>query len=105
MKKSKINSSIIEASSHGLKQKRLNFLNLKCGIFTNLSHDHLDYHRSMQDYFSSKLILFNKLLKNKSIIITDSEIEQYKFFKKISKKKKIKLLIIGKKGNNQNFKS
>ena len=44
MKKLKINNAIIEASSHGLKQKRLNFLKIKVGIFTNFSHDHLDYH-------------------------------------------------------------
>ena len=54
MKRSKIDNVIIEASSHGLKQKRLNFLKIKTGIFTNLSHDHLDYHKSMNDYFSSK---------------------------------------------------
>ena len=55
MKRSKINNVIIEASSHGLKQKRLNFLKIKAGIFTNLSHDHLDYHKNMKDYFQSKL--------------------------------------------------
>ena len=56
MKKSNIENVIIEASSHGLKQKRLDFLNIKSGIFTNLSHDHLDYHKNMKDYLSSKLI-------------------------------------------------
>ncbi len=38
--KNKINHVILEASSHGLKQKRLDNLNIKIGIFTNLSHDH-----------------------------------------------------------------
>ena len=75
MKKSKIDNVIIEASSHGLAQKRLDFLNIKSGIFTNLSHDHLDYHKNMQNYFSAKLILFKKILKKNSIIITDSEIK------------------------------
>ena len=65
MKKSNIENVIIEASSHGLKQKRLDFLNIKSGIFTNLSHDHLDYHKNMKDYLSSKLILFKKILKKK----------------------------------------
>ena len=32
-------------------------------IFTNLSHDHLDYHKNMKDYLNSKLYLFNKLTK------------------------------------------
>ena len=42
LKKQKIDNVILEASSHGLKQNRLDGLNFKTGIFTNLSHDHLD---------------------------------------------------------------
>ena len=53
---------ISEASSHGLKQKRLDFLKVKAGIFTNLSHDHLDYHKNMKDYLHSKLLLFKDIL-------------------------------------------
>ena len=55
MSRIKINNVIIEASSHGLKQKRLNFLKIKAGIFTNLSHDHLDYHKNMKNYFESQV--------------------------------------------------
>jgi len=99
MKKSNIENVIIEASSHGLKQKRLDFLNIKSGIFTNLSHDHLDYHKNMKDYLSSKLILFKKILKKKSTIITDSGIKQYNVLKRIQKKRKLKLLSIGDSGN------
>ena len=51
---------MIEASSHGLHQKRLNHLNLKAAIFTNFSQDHLDYHKTMQSYLNSKLLLFKK---------------------------------------------
>ena len=72
MKNSKIDNVILEASSHGLKQKRLDFLNINSGIFSNLSHDHLDYHKNMSNYLSAKLILFKKILKKNSTIITDS---------------------------------
>ena len=75
MKKMGIENVIIEASSHGLKQKRLNYLNIKAGVFTNLSHDHLDYHKTMKDYLNSKLLLFKKILKNKGSIITDTDIK------------------------------
>jgi UDP-N-acetylmuramyl tripeptide synthase len=71
LSKNKVNNVILEASSHGLKQKRLNYLNIKCGIFTNLSHDHLDYHKNMKSYFESKMYLFRNLLKSNSKIITD----------------------------------
>ena len=54
-KKKKINNVIIEASSHGLHQKRINNLNIKAGIFTNFSQDHLDYHKSMFSYLKAKL--------------------------------------------------
>ena len=44
--KNKVKNIILEASSHGLEQKRLDNLNINTGIFTNLSHDHLDYHKN-----------------------------------------------------------
>ena len=99
IKKSGIDNVIIEASSHGLKQKRLNFLNIKAGIFTNLSHDHLDYHKTMADYFNSKLLLFKKILKKKSFLITDSDIKLFKTLKKIKKKQKLNIYLIGSKSN------
>ena len=99
MSRSSINNVIIEASSHGLKQKRLNFLKIKAGIFTNLSHDHLDYHKNMRDYLQSKLLLFNDLLKKGETVITDSDIKQFKDIKKIQVKRKLKLLTIGSNGN------
>ena len=50
----------MEASSHGLIQGRLGGINFKAGIFTNLSQDHMDYHKSMKKYLEAKLILFRK---------------------------------------------
>ena len=99
IKRAGINNVIIEASSHGLKQKRLNFLKIKAGVFTNLSHDHLDYHKTMSDYLNSKLLLFKKLLKKQSSIITDTDIKQYKTLEKIGKKRKLKIYTIGSKSN------
>ena len=65
LKEKKIENVILEASSHGLNQNRLDGLKFDIGIFTNLSRDHLDYHRSYKNYLNSKLILFKKLLKKK----------------------------------------
>ena len=86
-KEKNINNLILEASSHGLKQSRLDGLKFKTGIFTNLSHDHLDYHKSYKDYLNSKLHLFKKLLSNNSNIITDLNIPEYKKIKSIAQKK------------------
>jgi murE/murF fusion protein len=94
LKEKKIDNVILEASSHGLKQNRLDGLEFTTGIFTNLSHDHLDYHKSLNDYFKSKLYLFNKLLRKKSKIITDNSLNEFKTIKKISKKRNLNLKTI-----------
>jgi MurE/MurF fusion protein len=92
--KERIDNVILEASSHGLKQNRLDGLEFKTGIFTNLSHDHLDYHKTYSDYLKSKLYLFNKLLKKKSNIITDTKIPQYRKIKEIALKNKMNIQTI-----------
>jgi MurE/MurF fusion protein len=97
LKDKKVNNVILEASSHGLKQNRLDGLKFNIGIFTNLSHDHLDYHKNLSDYLNSKLYLFKKLLQKKSMVITDLEIPEFKKIKKISINKKIKIKTISNK--------
>jgi MurE/MurF fusion protein len=94
LEKKKIEYVIMEASSHGLKQNRLDGLLFDVGIFTNLSHDHLDYHINMKSYLKSKLYLFEQLIKKKGNIITDANIFQKKKIENISLKKKINLNLI-----------
>lgn len=53
---------VFEASSHGLDQHRLDGLNISAAAFTNLTHDHLDYHKTEQQYFDAKKRLFSELL-------------------------------------------
>ncbi len=89
LKKNKIENVILEASSHGLRQNRLDGLEFKIGIFSNLSHDHLDYHKNLKNYLNAKLYLFKKLLKKKSNIITDISLPQYKIIKSIAKSRKL----------------
>ena len=67
LRKDRIENVILEASSHGLKQHRLDGLLFDIGIFTNFSQDHLDYHKNFNDYLNSKLYLFKKLLKKKKL--------------------------------------
>jgi len=93
----KSDNLILEASSHGLKQMRLNNLNINTGIFTNFSQDHLDYHKNMKNYFDSKMYLFKNLLKKKSNVITDEDNKEFDTLKKISELKKLKRITIGSK--------
>ncbi len=99
LKKNGINNVIIEASSHGLKQNRLDFLKIKTGVFTNFSHDHLDYHKSMKDYLNSKLILFRELILKNGNMITDSDIIQHNKLEKIKNERKLKFYSLGSKSN------
>jgi len=58
----------LEASSHGLDQLRLDSVKFTGAIFTNLSHDHLDYHKNIENYFHSKKRLFTEILQNNSSV-------------------------------------
>ncbi len=92
LKEKKIENVLLEASSHGLDQGRVDGINFKAGIFTNFSQDHMDYHKSMKNYLNAKLILFKKLLKKNSYVILDKTTPVYKIIKRISKKRKLKVV-------------
>ena len=102
LKHKKIENIILEASSHGLHQKRLHGIKFKTSIFTNLSRDHLDYHKNYKNYLNSKLILFNELTEKNGNLIYDDDIRLSHIFKKIAKRKKLNLFSIGK--NNSDLK-
>ncbi len=60
----------MEVSSHGIHQKRTEGLVFEGAIFTNLSHDHLDYHNTFAEYRDTKKLLFDKLSK-KAFVLTN----------------------------------
>ena len=95
LKKLKIDNVMMEASSHGLKQYRLNNIKFRSAIFTNLSRDHIDYHKTFKDYLNSKLKLFNELLNDQGNVIFDEKIKESKILNKISKKKNLKKYTLG----------
>ncbi|SHE52742.1 UDP-N-acetylmuramoyl-L-alanyl-D-glutamate--2,6-diaminopimelate ligase [Dysgonomonas macrotermitis] len=53
--------AFMEVSSHAVHQKRISGLQFKGGIFTNLTQDHLDYHKTMQEYLKAKKMFFDNL--------------------------------------------
>jgi murE/murF fusion protein len=103
LKKKNINNVIMEASSHGLSQNRLDGLTFNTGIFTNLSQDHLDYHKNKTNYLKAKLYLFEKLIKKDGNIITDEKIPEFKKIKNIASNKNLNLFSLLKKNNNFQF--
>ena len=65
----------LEASSHGLDQHRVDGLRLKAAAFTNLGHDHLDYHPSVEAYLAAKLRLFCEVLPPDGIAVVNADSE------------------------------
>ena len=65
----KVDYCVMEASSHALDQGRLEGIHFSAGIFTNLTQDHLDYHKDMDSYFKAKSLLFKDLLSTATSII------------------------------------
>ena len=62
MKKAGVTHVIMEVSSHGLDLNRVDFCQFDAGVFTNLSQDHMDYHKGMDDYFNCKKRFFTQFL-------------------------------------------
>ena len=60
---------VMEVSSHALIQQRVRAVKFAAAVFTNLSQDHLDYHGSMEGYFTAKRILFNQAVAMKGAAI------------------------------------
>ena len=61
MVKSEVRYCFMEVSSHGIHQNRIEGLNFKGGVFTNLTHDHLDYHENFENYRDTKKQFFDSL--------------------------------------------
>ncbi len=72
MGRGKVKACVMEVSSHSLDQERIMGLVYDCAVFTNLSQDHLDYHKDMETYFLAKKKLFTKThLSGKAVINAD----------------------------------
>jgi UDP-N-acetylmuramoyl-L-alanyl-D-glutamate--2,6-diaminopimelate ligase len=77
---------VLEASSHALVQKRLYGLQFDVGGWLSFSQDHLDYHKTMEEYFAAKLLLFNYLKPNGKVIVPASQSELFSKISKVTKR-------------------
>jgi UDP-N-acetylmuramoyl-L-alanyl-D-glutamate--2,6-diaminopimelate ligase len=71
MRSAEVQACVMEVSSHALDQDRIAGLTFEYALFTNLSQDHLDYHKDMETYFLAKKRLFEVYLKGKAILNMD----------------------------------
>lgn len=68
-----VTHAAMEASSHGLAQKRLDGVRIAAAGFSNLSHEHLDYHASFEAYFAAKARLFANVLPEDGIAVINMD--------------------------------
>jgi UDP-N-acetylmuramoyl-L-alanyl-D-glutamate--2,6-diaminopimelate ligase len=88
----------LEASSHGLDQKRLDGVRLAAGAFTNLSRDHLDYHATREAYLEAKLRLFGVLLKPGAPAVVDGDSDVADEVVAVAQKRGLNVISVGSKG-------
>jgi len=76
---------VMEVSSHSLDMNRLSSIKLDIALFTNLTQDHLDYHKDMDNYLNSKLKIID-YLKDDGVLIVNNDSEYSKYFNFKNKK-------------------
>lgn len=93
-----VTHTALEASSHGLDQRRLDGVDLAAAAFTNLGRDHLDYHRDQEAYFQAKLGLFNRLLAPGRTIVLDSDEAWSDKVAAVASERELRVFTIGESG-------
>jgi UDP-N-acetylmuramoyl-L-alanyl-D-glutamate--2,6-diaminopimelate ligase len=77
----------LEASSHGLDQFRLDGLEIAAAAFTNLTHEHLDYHRTMQAYLAAKARLFGQVMHPGGNAVLNADTPEFESLRQLCEKR------------------
>lgn len=72
-----VTACVMEVTSHALKQKRVEGLSFREAVFTNISHEHLDYHQTLADYVATKAQLFSSLCCDSTAILNKDDVHYY----------------------------
>ena len=88
----------LEASSHGLDQGRLKGLTFRAGAFTNLTQDHLDYHRTMEAYLKAKEKLFSEYVAVDGVAVLNADIPEFNSLKQIAESRGERVISYGQNG-------
>jgi len=92
MYKEKIKNCIIEISSHSLEQARVETLQFDAAIFTNLTREHLDFHKNMDEYLNAKLKLFSKIKLRGTAVINIDDSASEKIIQKVRAEGRAKII-------------
>lgn len=86
---------VVEASSHGLDQYRLDGIRIEAAAFTSLSRDHLDYHGDMASYLAAKMRLFDELLAPNGTAVLNADLPIYEELRSLCARRGITVLSYG----------
>src|SRR5688572_24478564 len=89
----------IEASSHGLDQYRLDGVRISAAAFTNISHEHLDYHGTMEAYLAAKKRLFAELLPAGAPAVLNADAAEYRELERLLRARGCPVLSFGRSGS------
>lgn len=95
LKKDNIDRLAVEASSHGLDQYRLDGVRVAAGAITNVTRDHLDYHKTMDAYRDAKLRLFAELVVEGGAAVVDADSALLEPVARIARRRNLTLLTYG----------
>lgn len=95
MRKEGIKNCVLEISSHSLEQGRVDTLLFDIAVFTNLTSEHLDYHRDIESYFISKLRLFSKIKDGGFAIVNKDDPFSVRIIDEVKRDKKIRIITYG----------
>ncbi len=90
-----VSHAAMEASSHGLAQKRLDGVRLMAAGFTNFTQDHLDYHSDFEDYFRAKSGLFTRVLPEEGSAVINIDDARGPALAELARKRGIEVLTVG----------
>ncbi len=99
LKRGGVDHLVLEASSHGLDQFRLDGLQLSAAAFTNLTRDHLDYHPTLQAYFAAKARLFAEVLPAGGMAVLNADVPEYAALRAICEARGQRVIAFGENGD------
>ncbi|MFZ5609560.1 MAG: UDP-N-acetylmuramoyl-L-alanyl-D-glutamate--2,6-diaminopimelate ligase [Pseudomonadota bacterium] len=94
-----VSHAAFEASSHGLKQFRVDGARLQAAAFTNLSRDHLDYHETLEDYLYAKLRLVGEVLPPGATVVLNADSSFSAEFEAVAWARGMRIMTVGRRGS------
>ncbi|MGE5540338.1 MAG: UDP-N-acetylmuramoyl-L-alanyl-D-glutamate--2,6-diaminopimelate ligase [Gemmatimonas sp.] len=99
LKRRGVDRLAMEASSHGLDQYRLDGVQITAAVFTNLTRDHLDYHKTFEAYLAAKLRLFAELLPAHGLAVINADSPEFETVADVARKRHQRIVSFGAKGD------